>query len=445
MSAEVERFEGTVAQYIGDELYALFGAPLAHEDDSERAVRSALAIQRALGRYAQEVEAAYGVSLAVRIAINTGPVVIRPESEDPYNAVGDTVNVASRIQKLVDGGEIVVGPSTKAQIQELFELAEMGEQDLRGVSEPIETFRVLGVRRGAGREVEDASRRQGLRAVAARPGDGRPRRGARDDRRDRGRARNRQVAARRGGARPLRRPRQVPGRAGRLVRRRVPVRADPRPAPRLARRLGVDARGTDPPRAEGAARAPVRGGRGRRLSLPREPARADARARGFGSDRRALPREPSPRDLRLLRRARLQARGRAVAVSRLRGSALGRRREPRAPREPPARDRGKRRRSRLPLPHGTGARLVAPRRARPPAPPAPLPGRRATPPSGRREPRAGGERRRGRAAGVRGRAPDRSRGRKPLLPRGRAARPARARDPHPAQRERGCWRSIPIA
>ena len=85
-------------------------------------------------------------SLAVRIAINTGPVVIRPESEDPYNAVGDTVNVASRIQKLVDGGEIVVGPSTKAQIQELFELAEMGEQDLRGVSEPIETFRVLGVR-----------------------------------------------------------------------------------------------------------------------------------------------------------------------------------------------------------------------------------------------------------------------------------------------------------
>ncbi len=146
MSAEVERFEGTVAQYIGDELYALFGAPLAHEDDSERAVRSALAIQRALGRYAQEVEAAYAVSLAVRIAINTGPVVIRPESEDPYNAVGDTVNVASRIQKLVDGGEIVVGPSTKAQIQELFELAEMGEQDLRGVSEPIETFRVLGVR-----------------------------------------------------------------------------------------------------------------------------------------------------------------------------------------------------------------------------------------------------------------------------------------------------------
>ena len=145
MSAEVERFDGTVAQYIGDELYALFGAPLSHEDDSERAVRAALAIQRTLLRYAEEVEEAYGVGLAARIAINTGPVVIRPESEDPYNAVGDTVNVAARIQKLVAGGEIVVGRSTKDQVQGLFELEEMGEQQLRGVSKPVETFRVLGV------------------------------------------------------------------------------------------------------------------------------------------------------------------------------------------------------------------------------------------------------------------------------------------------------------
>lgn len=94
LGAEVERYEGTVAQLVGDELYAVFGAPTSHEDDSERAVLAALAMQDALERYAADVREAYGIELAVRIAINTGPVVIQPDSEDPYNALGDTVNVA---------------------------------------------------------------------------------------------------------------------------------------------------------------------------------------------------------------------------------------------------------------------------------------------------------------------------------------------------------------
>ncbi len=145
MSAQVERFEGTVVQFIGDELYAVFGAPRSHEDDSERAVRSALAIQRALGAYAEDVKAAYGVELSVRIAINTGPVVIRPDSDDPYNAMGDTVNVASRIQKLVSGGETVIGRTTKLQVEGCFEMEALGEHDLRGVSAPVETFLVLGL------------------------------------------------------------------------------------------------------------------------------------------------------------------------------------------------------------------------------------------------------------------------------------------------------------
>lgn len=161
MSAQVERFEGTVVQFIGDELYALFGAPRSHEDDSERAVRSALAIQRALSQYADEVRAAYGVDLAVRIAINTGPVVIRPEGEDPYNAMGDTVNVAARIQKLVDGGEIIVGRSTMLQVEGSFELERLGAQELRGVTDPVETFRVLGV-------LEDQAGEEELSALVGR-------------------------------------------------------------------------------------------------------------------------------------------------------------------------------------------------------------------------------------------------------------------------------------
>src|SRR5262245_56290159 len=145
MSGQIDRYEGTVAQYVGDELYAVFGAPLSFEDDSERAVRAGLAIQRALTQYADEVRAAYGVELAVRIAINTGPVIIRPDSEDPYNALGETVNVAARIQKLVSGGEIVVGRSTKSQVDGSFALEALGEQELRGLTDPIETFRVVGV------------------------------------------------------------------------------------------------------------------------------------------------------------------------------------------------------------------------------------------------------------------------------------------------------------
>jgi ABC-type transport system substrate-binding protein/class 3 adenylate cyclase len=145
MSAQIDRYEGTVAQYIGDELYAVFGAPLAHEDDSERAVRSALAIQRALGQYADEVAAAYGIELAVRIAINTGPVVIQPESEDPYNALGDTVNVAARIQELAGPGEVVVGRATKSQVESCFELEELGEHELKGLSGAVASYRVVGV------------------------------------------------------------------------------------------------------------------------------------------------------------------------------------------------------------------------------------------------------------------------------------------------------------
>ena len=150
LSAEVERFEGTVAQYVGDELYALFGAPVAHEDDTERAVLAALAMQRALTRYAAEVREAYGIELAVRIAINTGPVVIDPESEDPYNALGETVNTAARIQELASGGEIVVGAATRSQVDHCFELEQLGKQELRGLSAPVEIFRVRGQSDGDG-------------------------------------------------------------------------------------------------------------------------------------------------------------------------------------------------------------------------------------------------------------------------------------------------------
>ena len=150
MTEQVRRFDGTVAQLVGDEMLALFGVPVSHEDDAERALRAALAIQRALAQYAQEVEAAYGVPLAVRIGVNTGPVVVGLDGNggdgyDPFNALGDTVNVASRFQEIAGSGGVVIGPTTKRQVETAFELEDMGAQDLKGVGKPLETFRVTKV------------------------------------------------------------------------------------------------------------------------------------------------------------------------------------------------------------------------------------------------------------------------------------------------------------
>src|SRR5687767_676058 len=149
MTEQVRRFDGTVAQLVGDEMLAFFGVPVSHEDDAERALRAALAIQRALAQYSQEVEAAYEVVLSVRIGVNTGPVVVGVEGEDgydPLNALGDTVNVASRLQQLADQGGVLIGPTTKRQVEAGFDLEELGPQDLKGLSKPMDVFRVSRVR-----------------------------------------------------------------------------------------------------------------------------------------------------------------------------------------------------------------------------------------------------------------------------------------------------------
>jgi ABC-type transport system substrate-binding protein/class 3 adenylate cyclase len=148
LAEEVRRFEGTVAQLTGDGLYALFGAPLAHEDDPERAVRAALSIQEALSAYAREVEEAYGVELHARVAVNTGPVVI-PASDAPpevvYNALGDTVNVAARLQEAAGPDGVCVGPETARLVGTRFALESFGALPLKGKAEPVEAFRVTGV------------------------------------------------------------------------------------------------------------------------------------------------------------------------------------------------------------------------------------------------------------------------------------------------------------
>jgi ABC-type transport system substrate-binding protein/class 3 adenylate cyclase len=147
LAEQVRRFDGTVAQFTGDGLLALFGAPVAHGDDAERAVRAALAIHEALGRYAADVAPAFGIELAARVAVNTGPVVV-PGMDAPvdvlYNALGDTVNVAARLQPSAGPGGTVVGPATERELRGRFDLETLGELELKGKAELVTTFRVVG-------------------------------------------------------------------------------------------------------------------------------------------------------------------------------------------------------------------------------------------------------------------------------------------------------------
>jgi ABC-type transport system substrate-binding protein/class 3 adenylate cyclase len=154
---EVKRFGGTVAQFTGDGLYALFGVPSAHDDDAERAVRAALAMQAALGAYAKDVGEAYGVELAGRVGVNTGPIVLLADDgappEERFNALGDTVNTAARLQSAAGRGGVAVAPATAQQIEGSFDLESIGELELKGKAARIEVFRVAGEREREAREI----------------------------------------------------------------------------------------------------------------------------------------------------------------------------------------------------------------------------------------------------------------------------------------------------
>jgi ABC-type transport system substrate-binding protein/class 3 adenylate cyclase len=147
LADQVRRFDGTVAQLTGDGLLALFGAPVSHGDDAERAVRAALTMHEALASYAADVADAYGIELVARVAVNTGPVVVPALDVAPdvlYNALGDTVNVAARLQPSAGAGGVAIGPATAREVEGRFALESLGELELKGKVEPVPAFLVVG-------------------------------------------------------------------------------------------------------------------------------------------------------------------------------------------------------------------------------------------------------------------------------------------------------------
>ena len=117
---EVHRYEGTINQFLGDGFMALFGAPVAHEDHARRAVLAALGLRRSLTEHHAELGAPHGVTCEVRMGLNTGVVVVGGIGDNlrmDYTAVGDTTNLAARLQQLADPGTILVSEATQRLVQ----------------------------------------------------------------------------------------------------------------------------------------------------------------------------------------------------------------------------------------------------------------------------------------------------------------------------------------
>src|SRR5947208_4157785 len=147
VSAEVTaRFEGHIAQYLGDGLLVYFGYPLAHEDDAQRAVRTGLGIVEALGQLNARLGQERGVHLAVRLGIHTGLVVVGEVgggTRQEQLALGDTPNIAARLQGLAAPNTLVISAATLQLLGGFFACQPLGTPLLKGLAQPLAVYRVL--------------------------------------------------------------------------------------------------------------------------------------------------------------------------------------------------------------------------------------------------------------------------------------------------------------
>src|SRR2546422_6858571 len=145
----VHGYEGTVNQFLGDGVMALFGAPIAHEDHAQRALGAALRIQANLGPLAEDIERAHGIEFRMRMGINTGPVVVGAIGRDlrmDYTAVGDTTNLAARLLAIAQPGQIVTSRRTQNLRDRVFSFEDLGEFQVKGKAEPVRAYAVTGER-----------------------------------------------------------------------------------------------------------------------------------------------------------------------------------------------------------------------------------------------------------------------------------------------------------
>ena len=149
MIEAVRRYDGYVVQSTGDGIFALFGAPIAHEDHPQRALYTALRLQEQLRRYSGKVVADGGAPIEARVGVNTGEVVVRSimtgTRQKEYTPIGHTTNLASRMQIVAPTGSIAVSEKIRNLCEGYFALKSLGPTGLKGVSEPVNVYEVIGL------------------------------------------------------------------------------------------------------------------------------------------------------------------------------------------------------------------------------------------------------------------------------------------------------------
>jgi len=169
LSDAIHRFEGTINQFTGDGVMALFGAPLAHEDHAQRACHAALAICEQVRGFAAELRRGRGIRFDVRLGLHSGEVIVGAIGDDlrmDYTAQGHTVGLAARMQQSAAAGRAYLSASTAALVDEFFELEPIGRVRMKGVREPVKTFALAGT--GTARSRIDASRARGFSRFVGR-------------------------------------------------------------------------------------------------------------------------------------------------------------------------------------------------------------------------------------------------------------------------------------
>ena len=169
LSEGVHRFEGTINQFTGDGIMALFGAPIAHEDHAQRACYAALHLQQELRRYADEMRLEHALNFSVRMGLNSGEVVVGKIGDDlrmDYTAQGHTVGLAARMEQIAEAGKALLTEHTAKLVSGYFTLRGLGASRVKGMSDPLQVFELEGVGRVRGRL--DVSRARGFTKFVGR-------------------------------------------------------------------------------------------------------------------------------------------------------------------------------------------------------------------------------------------------------------------------------------
>ena len=148
MAAAIQQYDGFVEKFVGDAVMAIFGAPVAHEDDPERALRAALAMQERMAGRNGRWQERLGKALALHVGVNTGPVVagsIGADKGGAYAVTGNTVNTASRLQSAAPPGRILASAATWRLAQHAFAFEPAGDLQVKGKSEPVAAYRLAGL------------------------------------------------------------------------------------------------------------------------------------------------------------------------------------------------------------------------------------------------------------------------------------------------------------